>query len=90
MEITGKEQEVVTLLVDNKYAILLMKNPVFHGKSKQFSPKYHFIRQCVEREQIKVDFVCGTEQKADVLTKALSRSKFEGLRCMLGVENVEN
>ncbi|KAK1408428.1 hypothetical protein QVD17_40194 [Tagetes erecta] len=90
VEITGKDQEIVSLFVDNKSAILLMKNPVFHGKSKHISPKYHFIRQCVERNQVLVDYVSGKMQRADVLTKALPRVKFEEMRKLLGVEDVKN
>jgi hypothetical protein len=49
---------VVTLYVDNNSAIALMKNPVFHGRSKHIDIKYHFIRECVERGQIAVRRVC--------------------------------
>ncbi|KAK1432653.1 hypothetical protein QVD17_09551 [Tagetes erecta] len=88
-EITVKQQEIVTILVDNKSAIQLMKNPVFHGRSKHISPKYHFIRQCVDKNQVQVDFVSGNMQKADVLTKALPLIKFAEMRFMLGVEDLE-
>ena len=33
-EITGDDPSMVTLYVDNKSAIALMKNPVFFGRSK--------------------------------------------------------
>ncbi|XP_076886402.1 secreted RxLR effector protein 161-like [Bidens hawaiensis] len=36
--------------------------------------------------QIRVDFISGNLQRADILTKALPRLKFAELRCMLGVE----
>lgn len=88
-EMTGRKHDIITLLVDNKSAIMLMKNPVFHGKSKHISPKYHFIRQCVDRNQVQVDFICGNLQRADVLTKALPRMRFAEMRFMIGVENLE-
>ncbi|XP_076951988.1 secreted RxLR effector protein 161-like [Bidens hawaiensis] len=47
-EITEKSVEAITLRVDNKSVILLMKNPVFHGRNKHIDTKYHFIRECVE------------------------------------------
>nr|GEY74285.1 T-complex protein 11 [Tanacetum cinerariifolium] len=46
------DEEKITILVDNKSAIALMKNPVFHGRSKHIDTKYHFIRECVERDDI--------------------------------------
>jgi len=58
LEITGTVQKVVTLYVDNNSAIALMKNPVFHGRSKHIDIKYHFIRECVECGQIAVRRVC--------------------------------
>ncbi|KAM0008921.1 putative RNA-directed DNA polymerase [Helianthus debilis subsp. tardiflorus] len=72
---TGIAQQV-KLLVDNESAIALMRNPVFHGRSKHIDTKYHFIRECIERGQIQVQHVSGELQKAEILTKALPRIKF--------------
>ncbi|GJR52658.1 ribonuclease H-like domain, reverse transcriptase, RNA-dependent DNA polymerase [Tanacetum coccineum] len=52
--LTHSEEEKITILVDNKSAIALMKNPVFHGRSKHIDTKYHFIRECVERDDIQL------------------------------------
>lgn len=76
-ELTGNELKVVTLRVDNNSAIALMKNPMFHGKSKHIEIKYHFIRECVERGQIVVKRVGTLEQKADALTKPLPAVSLE-------------
>nr|GEV11278.1 reverse transcriptase domain-containing protein [Tanacetum cinerariifolium] len=51
-KLTHSDEEKITILVDNKSAIALMKNPVFHGRSKHIDTKYHFIRECVERDDI--------------------------------------
>jgi hypothetical protein len=74
--------------VDNNSAIALMKNPVFHGRSKHMEIKYHKIRECVERGQIVVKRVCTDEQKADALTKALSAGKFSVMKHLLGVRDL--
>nr|GEV55676.1 ribonuclease H-like domain, reverse transcriptase, RNA-dependent DNA polymerase [Tanacetum cinerariifolium] len=66
-ELTHSEEEKITIMVDNKSAIALMKNPIFHERSKHIDTKYHFIRECVEREDIQVEFVSGEYQKADIL-----------------------
>ncbi|KAJ0502363.1 putative RNA-directed DNA polymerase [Helianthus annuus] len=84
-ELTGCKEKVVVLLVDNKSAIALMKNPVFHGRSKHINTRFHFIRECIEREEVRVEYVRGEKQRADILTKALPRVKFEEMRRMLGV-----
>ena len=87
-EITAKEPKVVTLYVDNNSAIALMKNPVFHGRSKHIDIKYHFIRECVERGQVAVRRVCTEEQKADALTKPLPAGKLAVMRHLLGVRDL--
>ncbi|KAG7578131.1 Zinc finger CCHC-type [Arabidopsis thaliana x Arabidopsis arenosa] len=87
-EVTGGSCEKVTLLIDNKSAIALAKNPVFHGRSKHINKRYHFIRECVENEQIEVEHVAGEEQRADILTKALGRIRFKEMRDLIGVQNV--
>lgn len=71
-EVIGTTCEKVTLRVDNKSAIALAKNPVFHGRSKHIHRRYHFIRECVENKQIEVEYVPGVEQKVDILTKPLA------------------
>lgn len=60
-ELTGNKPEMVKLFVDRKSTIALMKYPVFHGRSKHIETKFHFIRDCVERGQIVVEFVRSEE-----------------------------
>jgi len=88
-EITRNSSEKVTIFIDNKSAIALTKNPVFHGRSKHINRRYHFIRECVENDQIEVTHVPGEEQKADILTKALGRIKFKEMRNLIGVRDME-
>nr|KAJ0194783.1 hypothetical protein LSAT_V11C700360190 [Lactuca sativa] len=84
-EITGKNIPPVELKVDNKSTLDLMKNPVFHGRSKHIDIRFHFIRECIENGDISVSHVCRKKQKADALTKSLGRLKFEEMRSLLGV-----
>ncbi|KAD6453083.1 hypothetical protein E3N88_07788 [Mikania micrantha] len=87
-EISRKEEAQVEIKVDNKSAIALIKNPVFHGRSKHIDTRYHFIRESVEKEQIRIEYVSGDEQNADILTKALPRVKFEEMKIKLGLKEV--
>jgi len=59
-ELLGSKVDVVELKVDNKSALALAKNPVFHGRSKHIRIKYHFIRDCLEDESIKADHIPTT------------------------------
>nr|XP_043618908.1 secreted RxLR effector protein 161-like [Erigeron canadensis] len=84
-EIRGLMPRRVKLFVDNEAAIALMKNPVFHGRSKHIDTRYHFIRDCVEDGSIEVEHVSGKLQKADGFTKALPRMKFAEWKLMIGM-----
>lgn len=87
-EITETACDWVKICIDNKSAIALTKNPVFHGRSKHIHKRYHFIRECVENNQVDVQHVPRVDQKADILTKALGRTKFKEMRELVGVQDV--
>ncbi|KAG6490416.1 hypothetical protein ZIOFF_051712 [Zingiber officinale] len=87
-ELTGVKPKPVTLFVDNKSAIALMKNPVFHGRNKHIDTRFHFIRECIEKGQIVVEFVNTGEQRVDALTKALPGVKLAAMRQLLGVRDL--
>ena len=52
--------------------------------------RYHFICDCVEQGLIVIKHVCTSEQRADILTKALSAAKFEKMRSLLGVKDLKH
>ena len=58
---------------------------MFHDKSKHIEIKYHYIRDMVQRGEVKLQYVAAEEQIADVLTKPLARVKFKYFREKLGV-----
>lgn len=87
-QVTDEYIDPVVIYIDNKSAIDLAKNPVFHGRSKHIDIRYHFIRECIERGEIVVKHVSSENQKADILTKALVTVKFERMRRLLGVKEM--
>ena len=62
---------------------------MFHDKSKHIEIKYHYIREMVQRGVVKLQYVVMDEHIADVLTKPLSRVKFEYFMEKLGVLQIE-
>nr|GEY45025.1 zinc finger, CCHC-type [Tanacetum cinerariifolium] len=89
-KLTYSQEEKVIKKVDNKFAIALMKNPVLHGRSKHIDTKYHFIRECIEREDIQFKFISGEYQRADILTKSLPKIKFLTMRQLIGLKDLRH
>jgi hypothetical protein len=87
-DLTGEKPRAATLRLDNKSAISLIKNPVFHERSKHIDLRFHFIRECVEKGQISVEFTRTEAQLADILTKPLGRVKFQEMREKIGVTKI--
>lgn len=85
---TNKQLGSVVLYIDNKSAIDLAKNLVFHDRSKHISIRYHFIRECVDIGEIVVKHISYENQRADILTKSLVTFKFEKMRKLLGVADL--
>ena len=75
----------IALCGDNQGAIFLASNPAQEHRSKHIDIRYHYIRECVEKEKVKLHFVPTTEQIADIMTKNLSYDKFKKFRNQLGI-----
>jgi hypothetical protein len=73
------------ILCDNQSCIKMTENPVFHDRSKHIEIRYHFICDMVQRGALKLQYISTDEQVADVMTKPLSRVKFEHFRDKLGI-----
>lgn len=77
-----------TLFVDNQSAIQLVKNPVYHKRTKHIDIHYHFIQEKADSRDIIVEYVPSENQRADILTKALPRDRFRQLRDMLSMLSI--
>nr|GEY46432.1 hypothetical protein [Tanacetum cinerariifolium] len=64
------------IYIDNNSAICIVKNPVYHFKTKHIEIRHHFIRDCFEKKLINVDHIYTDENVADLLTKPFDAGRF--------------
>lgn len=75
----------VTLHCDNRSAICLADNPVFHARTKHIEVHYHFIREKVLQDEIHMELTPTEEQVANIFTKGLNTKKFEDMHAQIGM-----
>jgi hypothetical protein len=80
------EQKVATLIFsDSQGSNALIRNPVYHARTKHIDIQYHFVREHVQAGILSFHFCTTKDQVADILTKPLARGKFEFCRMCLGI-----
>jgi hypothetical protein len=75
----------IPIHVDNEGAEALAKNPEHHARTKHIHARYHFIRECVQTQEVELLHVSTKEMLADMLTKPLSRVLLERHRELFGL-----
>ena len=70
---------------DNFSAVYLSGNPVNHQRTKHIEMDIHFVREKVERGDVRVLHVLSRFQIADIITKGLPKILFDDSRSSLKV-----
>ncbi|GJX54474.1 putative ribonuclease H-like domain-containing protein [Tanacetum coccineum] len=68
--------------------ICIVKNPVFHSKTKHIEIRHHFIRDSYEKKLIQMIKIHTDQNVADLLTKAFDVSRFQYLIASIGMLNL--
>ncbi|GJX98985.1 putative ribonuclease H-like domain-containing protein [Tanacetum coccineum] len=80
---TTKAEYITKIYVDNESAICVVKNPIYHSKTKHIEIRHHFIRDSYEKRLIEIVKIHTDNNVADLLTKAfdgrLMVYKYSGL-----------
>ncbi|GJZ61966.1 hypothetical protein Tco_0618103 [Tanacetum coccineum] len=67
------------IFIDNESIICIVKNPVFHLKTKHIEIRHHFIRDSNEKKLIQMIKIHTDHNVADLLTKAFDVRRFQYL-----------
>jgi hypothetical protein len=84
-ELRLRPDNAIPLHVDNEGAEALAKNPEHHARTKHIHARYHFIRECVQEDNISLIHVSTKDMLADMLTKPLPRVALERHRTLFGI-----
>ena len=81
----GKKQSEKILYSDSKSAILLVKNPVYHSKTKHIRRWYHFTRRAADNDDICLKKIKGEKNLAYMLTKCVDVGKLRLCKTSIGL-----
>jgi len=84
----GIKKKPVAIYNDNQGAGELIKNPVFHSRTKHIDARHHFVRDAYEQERIDPKYLQTEDMAADVLTKGLFGPKHKHCIEMLNIKSV--
>ncbi|CAI0435222.1 unnamed protein product [Linum tenue] len=84
-ELTIQVPLPITVYCDNRSAIHIAENPVFHERTKHIEIDMHVTRERVKVGLIKLQYINTNEQLADIFTKGLDRFRLNELLVKLGI-----
>ncbi|MCO5562230.1 hypothetical protein L7F22_015856 [Adiantum nelumboides] len=74
-----------TNYTDSQSALAVVRNPIFHARTKHIEVHYHYVRERLSAGEISLAYVPTQDNLTDLFTKALSREKLETFRKALGL-----
>ncbi|GJV60896.1 putative ribonuclease H-like domain-containing protein [Tanacetum coccineum] len=84
----------IKIYIDNESTICIVKNPVYHSKTKHIAIRHHFIRGAYEKKLIQVLKIHTDDNVADLLTKAFDKTdgnaKFHEIIDFLARSSIHN
>jgi hypothetical protein len=75
----------VTVFSDNKSAISMVKNNVFHSRTKHIAIQYHYIQELYKMKILDISFHGTEDMPADMFMKPLPHPKVEHLSKLAGL-----
>ncbi|GJX01382.1 hypothetical protein Tco_0185295 [Tanacetum coccineum] len=76
------------IFIYNESTICIVKNPVFHSKTKHIEIRHHFIRDSNEKKLIQMIKIHTDQNVADLLTKAFNFGRFQYLIASIEMLNL--
>lgn len=71
---------------DNQVCIALVNTPENNKRIKHIDIKFNYICEYIRNGEIKIEYVNTLNQKADVLTKGLTKQPFQSIRSKINIK----
>lgn len=87
LEELGIKQKEYKIHYDSQSALDLSKNPMYHSRTKHIDIRYHWIREVVEKQLLKLVKIHTKKNPADMLTKMVPREKLQLCRDIIKMDS---
>jgi len=87
-EIRVKVELPMELHCNNKVAMQITFNPMYHERTKHIEIDCHFIRERLQEGIVKTEYIASKDQMADVFTKALGKQLHSDMLFKLGMLDI--
>ncbi len=84
-ELNFRDDQFVLIFADNKSAIDLIINSLYHKRTKHIEMRWHWIKKMIDRKKIIIRYLLISEMIADDLIKPLPVLAFRKFRIMLNL-----
>jgi hypothetical protein len=71
VELDFKQEETTIVLINNQKNMSLVKNPMYHNKSKHIHIGHHYVRELVQVTEITQKYCNTNEMNIDLWTKGI-------------------
>lgn len=85
----GFRQEEYTIHCDSQSALDLSKNSMYHSRTKHIDVRYHWLREAVEQQDLKLSKIDTNDNPADMLTKVVPYEKHKLCSDIVGLRSIQ-
>ena len=65
----------------------MSKNATYHSRTKHIDVRYHWIREVMEKQEMRLKKIHTDRNPADIMTKVVPREKLELCRELAGMDS---